>query len=161
MNSWQKRRLLNERRTARRRSPARILLAAGLALAALASIGAAGALGALFFVYQSYAEDYVPIEEKLRQQYVGLTTIFDRNGEELGSLPNADAQLLNPVKLEDISKWVLEATVSTEDNSFWDNPGINYRGLFRAAWENYAGGGIGTGTGGSSITQQLIKNVYI
>jgi len=161
MNSWQKRKLLHQRRTARRRSPARILLAIALALGALGSIGAAAGLGALFIVYQSYAKDYVPIEEKLRQQYVGLTTIYDRNGEELGSLPNSDAQLLNPVKLEDISPWVIEATVSTEDNSFWDNPGINFRGLARAAWENYVGGGIGTGTGGSSITQQLIKNVYI
>jgi membrane peptidoglycan carboxypeptidase len=161
MNSWQKRRLLNERRTQRRRSPMRIVIAGVLALAALGAICAAAGLGALFFVYQSYAKDYVPIEDKLRQQYIGLTTIYDRNGEELGRLPNSDAQLLDPVPLEEISKWVLEATVSTEDDSFWDNPGINYRGLFRAAWENYAGGGIGSGTGGSSITQQLIKNVYI
>src|SRR5690606_17801168 len=145
MNSWQKRRLVHQRRTARRRSPARILLAIALALGALGSICAAAGLGALFVVYQSYAKDYVPIEEKLRQQYIGLTKIYDRNGEELGALPNSDAQLLNPVKLEDISPWVIEATVSTEDNSFWDNPGINFRGLARAAWENYVGGGIGTG----------------
>ncbi|MCC7366432.1 MAG: penicillin-binding protein [Dehalococcoidia bacterium] len=139
----------------------RLILAAFLSLAALGSIAAAGAIGALFIVYQGYAEDYVPIEEKLRQTHIGLTTIYDRNGEELGALPNKDAQLLNPVPLEEISHWMVDATVSTEDNSFWDNPGINFRGLARAAYENYVGGGIGSGTGGSSITQQLIKNVYI
>lgn len=162
MNTLQKRRLLRERRARKRGGSAlRVLLALVLSLAALGSIGAAAAVGALFAVYRGYANDYVPIEEKLRQTNVGLTTIFDRNGEELGALPNKDAQLLNPVPLDQISQWMIDATVSTEDNSFWQNPGINFKGLARAAYENYVGGGIGSGTGGSSITQQLIKNVYI
>jgi membrane peptidoglycan carboxypeptidase len=65
------------------------------------------------------------------------------------------------VPLDDISPHMINATVSTEDNSFWDNPGVNITGLARAAYENYVGGEFGSGTGGSSITQQLIKNVYI
>ncbi|HMO55460.1 MAG TPA: biosynthetic peptidoglycan transglycosylase, partial [Tepidiformaceae bacterium] len=56
---------------------------------------------------------------------------------------------------------LIEATISTEDNSFWDHPGVNIRGLLRAAYENYVKDDFGSGTGGSSITQQLIKNVYI
>src|SRR5690606_19232193 len=79
----------------------------------------------------------------------------------LGTISNPQGQLLNPVPLSEISPWMIEATVSTEDNSFWKNPGVNPTGLIRAAWENYTGGGIGTGTGGSSITQQLVKNVYL
>lgn len=140
-------------------------LVAILALGVLGSLGLAAGVGAVFTVYRSYASEYVPITDKLLQNNVGLTEVYDRGGPDsgvlLGRLTNKDAQLLNPVKLPAISPWVIEATVSTEDNSFWDNPGVNVQGLLRAAYENYVGGGIGSGTGGSSITQQLIKNVYI
>jgi membrane peptidoglycan carboxypeptidase len=128
----------------------------------LASASLAAVAGTVFAVYQHYARDYVPIEDLLIERQVGITRIFDRTGEvELGVLTNPAQQLLHPVALEDISQSMIDATVSTEDNDFWTHPGVNYRGLARAAWENYVGGGIGTGTGGSSITQQLIKNVYI
>src|SRR5690606_31965821 len=134
-------------------------------LLALGSICAAAGLGALFTIYNSYAHDYVPIEEKLLQRNVGLTEVYDRGGPEsgvlLGHLTNPDAQLLDPVPLDQISPHLVNATISTEDNSFWDNPGINFTGLARAAYENYVLNEFGGGTGGSSITQQLIKNVYI
>jgi membrane peptidoglycan carboxypeptidase len=140
-------------------------LTAALALVVLGCLGAVAALGTMFAVYTSYARDYVPIEEKLRQRYAGLTEIYDRggprDGELLGILPNSTAQLLDPVPLSAISQHMIDATVSTEDNSFWTNPGVNPRGLLRAAYENYFGGEFGEGTGGSSITQQLIKNVYL
>ncbi|MFN0146786.1 MAG: transglycosylase domain-containing protein [Dehalococcoidia bacterium] len=162
MNTLEKRRLLHRRRTARRGAgAARWFIIALLGLSSLAAIGAAAGLGTLYGVYRHYSADYVPIETKLRQTNVGLTEIFDRNGIRLGALENRDAQLLAPVPLEQISNWVIEATISTEDDSFWDNPGVNWRGLVRAAKENYIDGHVASGTGGSSITQQLIKNVYI
>ena len=138
-----------------------------VSLLGLGSVCAAAALGALFTIYNSYAHDYVPIEQKLQQRNVGLTEIYDRNGPGnensvlLGRLTNPDAQLLEPVPLDQISPYLVAATVSTEDNSFWENPGINFTGLARAAYENYVLNSFGSGTGGSSITQQLIKNVYI
>lgn len=148
-------------RRERRRGGAPLWLIGLLALVALGFAGAAAGVGTVFAVYQHYAKDYVPIEEKLQQRNVGLTTIFDRYGNELGVLPNSDAQLLKPVPLDEISEHMIWATVSTEDNSFFSHPGISYTGILRAAYENYIGGGIGTGSGGSSITQQLVKNVYI
>ncbi|MBK9611826.1 transglycosylase domain-containing protein [Candidatus Amarobacter glycogenicus] len=164
MSSLIVRRRLQERR-AHRSSGAAPWLVALVGLFAFGAIMAAAAAGALFGMYNSYAHDYVPIEEKLLQRAVGLTTIYDRGGPdsgvELGSLTNPDAQLLEPVPLEAISPFMVNATISTEDNSFWDNPGINFTGLARAAYENYVKNEFGGGTGGSSITQQLIKNVYI
>jgi len=55
------------------------------------------------------------------------------------------------------------ATVATEDPSFFSNPGVNFRGLARAAFENLTpfGPGFFSGSGGSSITQQLARNVYV
>ncbi|MEO8541570.1 MAG: transglycosylase domain-containing protein [bacterium] len=166
MSSLITRRRLQARR-ARRSHNSRPILIALVGLLGLGSICAAAGLGALFTVYNSYAHDYVPIEQKLQQRNVGLTEIYDRNGPDgenavlLGRLTNPDAQLLEPVPLSEISPFLVAATVSTEDNSFWDNPGINFTGLARAAYENYVLNEFGGGTGGSSITQQLIKNVYI
>lgn len=165
MSSLVVRRRLRERRRNGHGGAARILLIVLFGLLSLGAIGGAAAFGALFTIYNSYAKDYVPIEEKLRQVSSVPTEIYDRNGPEngvlLATLTNPNAQLLNPVRLEDISPWMVEATVSTEDNSFWTHPGVNLRGLVRAAYENYILNDFGSGSGGSSITQQLIKNVYI
>jgi penicillin-binding protein 1A len=79
----------------------------------------------------------------------------------LGALTNPDAQLLEPIPLDQISPHMINATISTEDNEFWDLPGVNITGLIRAGWEYINERETGGGTGGSSITQQLIKNVYI
>jgi membrane peptidoglycan carboxypeptidase len=160
MNTIHKRRLLNTRRT-RRKKGIPWWLTALLGLAILGSVGAVAGVGALFITYQAYADDYVPIEEKLRQSNVGLTEIYDRTGIELGALTNPDAQLLEPVPLDQISEEMINATISTEDNEFWDHPGVNITGLARAGFEYIKERETGGGTGGSSITQQLIKNVYI
>ncbi|HYN89344.1 MAG TPA: transglycosylase domain-containing protein, partial [Ardenticatenaceae bacterium] len=52
-----------------------------------------------------------------------------------------------------------QATIALEDKTFYENPGVNLRGIARAFYYNLRTGSI-TG-GGSSITQQLIKNVLI
>ncbi|MCZ7575611.1 MAG: transglycosylase domain-containing protein [Dehalococcoidia bacterium] len=158
------RRRLRARR-ASRSNRARPIIIVLLGLVGLGAVGAAAGLGALFVIYNSYAKDYVPIEEKLLQISNVATEIYDRGGPDsgvlLGTLSNPNAQLLDPVPLSEISPWLIEATVSTEDNSYWDHPGVNLKGLLRAAYENYVLDEFGSGTGGSSITQQLIKNVYI
>ncbi|HKS91563.1 MAG TPA: transglycosylase domain-containing protein, partial [Tepidiformaceae bacterium] len=161
MNVAYKRRLVRSRREAAHRGGGigRFLLISFLSIVALGFVGVAVGLGAVFVVYQSYAKDYVPIADKLRQTNVGLTQIYDRNGIPLGNLSNPDAQLVNPVPLSDISNWLVKAEISTEDNSFYSNPGVSLPGLFRGFWSNYVASDYGPG--GSSITQQLVKNVYI
>ncbi len=162
MNSAYKRRRLRSRRE-RKQSGMPLWLIALLSLATLGSLGLVVSVGVVYAAYQHYAEGYVPIEERIAQHYAGLTEIYDRDGEVLlGTLANPDAQLLDPIPLERISEWMIQATISTEDNSFYDNTfGVNVRGLVRAAWENYVKDDFGAGSGGSSITQQLIKNVYL
>jgi membrane peptidoglycan carboxypeptidase len=161
MNVAYKRRLVRARRESAHRGGGfgRFLLISLFSLTALAFAGAAVGLGAVFVVYQSYVKDYVPIADKLRQTNIGLTEVYDRNGIPLGNLSNPDAQLVNPVPLSQISDWLVKAEVSTEDNSFYSNPGVSITGLFRGFWSNYVASDYGPG--GSSITQQLVKNVYI
>ncbi|MCA9831265.1 MAG: transglycosylase domain-containing protein [Dehalococcoidia bacterium] len=157
---------IRKRRVARRASrkgggAGRWFLIAFLSFGFLMAVGAAASAAAGYALYQHYAEGYVRIEEKLNEHNVGLTEIYDRNGIFLGQLSNPDAQLLAPVPLAEIAPAMIESTISTEDDGFYDHPGFSWTGLLRAAKERYIDKDEDSGSGGSSITQQLVKNVYI
>jgi membrane peptidoglycan carboxypeptidase len=139
------------------------LLQVFLALAGLGVIAVAVAGGVGFGVYHSYASSLRPPDEVIAQEPSGGAQIFDRNGTLLYQYVDDRSGLRSPVKLEDISPWMIAATVSTEDNSFWTNEGVNLRGIARAGLEalHLRSADAHSNTGGSSITQQLVKNVYI
>jgi membrane peptidoglycan carboxypeptidase len=129
-----------------------------LGLAAAAGLAITG-----WVVYQRTADDLGDISGLLTQNYGGAK-IYDRNGTLLYEFEDQNAGLHEDVSLAKISPWLLGATIATEDASFYSNPGVNVRGLIRAGLENVlpiGGEGFGQGTGGSSITQQLVKNVLI
>ena len=138
-------------------------LAVPLILLGMMFAGGGAVAIAGFVVYRSYANDLVPIEEALARQSEGGAQILDRNGRPLYEFVDDLAGLRQPVPLSEVSPYLIDATISTEDSSFYSNPGVNIKGLLRAAYENFFPGQIGflKGTGGSSITQQLVKNVYI
>ncbi|MGH9032003.1 MAG: transglycosylase domain-containing protein, partial [Acidimicrobiia bacterium] len=81
------------------------------------------------------------------------TTVYDAFGNEIGVLAIEDRQ---PVDLEEVPQIVIDAVIATEDQSFFDNPGVDVGGLFRAFVENATSGEIEQG--GSTISQQLVKN---
>jgi|CXWL01.1.fsa_nt_gi membrane peptidoglycan carboxypeptidase len=131
---------------------------AGLGVVAL-SIGA----GTSYGVYRYYANDVKSPAEIIASQPSGGAQIYDRNGVLLYEYIDDRSGLRTPVKLQDISPYLIAATISTEDYSYWSNEGVNLRGLARAGLESLGlrdSGGAVT-TGGSSITQQLVKNIYI
>ena len=61
-----------------------------------------------------------------------------------------------PVALEDVPDHVVEAVLAVEDASFFEHKGISVRGMLRALKENASAGGVEQG--GSTITQQVVKN---
>lgn len=63
------------------------------------------------------------------------------------------------VKLDEISAYVEGAVIATEDRRFYSHFGLDPIGLVRAALSNVAAGGVVAG--GSTITQQLAKNLYL
>jgi len=136
-----------------------LLAFAGMFLMTIVLVGG----GVAFAVYQHYAHDLEPPDEVLAKSGSAGSRVYDRNGTQLYEFVDPLSGLSNPVPLSEISPWLTQATVSTEDASFYDNPGVNVRGLLRAAMENLTPFGPGwfEGSGGSSITQQLVKNVYI
>src|SRR5688572_23220716 len=138
-------------------------------MTALMVIGAMGlvvivslAIAATAF-YRSYADELVAPDELAINKPSYGAKIYDRDGKLLYEYVDDNSGLRRPVKLENVSEFFLAATIATEDDSFFTNPGVNIRGLARAAWENSPFGDSGSfgGSGGSSITQQLVKNVYI
>jgi membrane peptidoglycan carboxypeptidase len=89
--------------------------------------------------------------------------IYDRNGQLIHSF-DEEQSAGRVVPLAEISPHLINATIATEDAEYWNHPGLNFKGLARAAYENVAfweTGGLFQGSGGSSITQQLAKNLYI
>src|SRR5688572_28401833 len=125
-------------------------------------IGGGAALYALQR-YDDYAKGVVPPEQLLAQLPHGGARIYDRHGVLLYEFLDEYGGLRRPVPFEEISPWMRLATISTEDATFYENNGLNVRGLTRAAVENFTPfqGEMFEGTGGSSITQQLAKTVYI
>lgn len=65
----------------------------------------------------------------------------------------------NPVEVRDLPDYVGQAFVSIEDRRFYDHFGIDLVGIMRAAWTNLTAGRIAEG--GSTITQQLAKNLFL
>ena len=62
------------------------------------------------------------------------------------------------VSLDDVPQPLIDALIATEDRGFYEHKGVSIRGIGRAVLNNFSGGSM---QGGSTITQQLIKNFYL
>ncbi|MEO8216208.1 MAG: PBP1A family penicillin-binding protein [Acidobacteriota bacterium] len=64
-----------------------------------------------------------------------------------------------PIPLDSVPKWLSEAIVAAEDKGFYHHEGVSIRGILRAAYTNLRYGEVRAG--GSTITQQLVKNLFL
>jgi len=85
--------------------------------------------------------------------------ITDRNGRILYEIIDDLSGRHTPVDLDTIPKDLINATIATEDRSFYTNPGVDFSGILRAFWINLRGGE--TLAGGSTITQQVARNLLL
>ena len=110
-----------------------------------------------YFIYQKALEYYAKAEtydlKKLDDVNV-TSTFYDVNGEELGRIFIEDRVVLKP---EDITDDMRHAVLSAEDRRFYEHGAIDYKGIVRAAYENFQK--KSHSQGGSSIEQQLAKHV--
>lgn len=81
--------------------------------------------------------------------------LMDRNGNQIASLHGSVDRTL--VSLTHISPNLQHAVIATEDAGFYRNPGIDVKGILRAAWTDIV---RHRSQGASTITEQLVKNVY-
>jgi penicillin-binding protein 1C len=124
----------------------------------VAGTGVAVAYG-IYNTYAAQLPDASVIESQ--QEEFETVRIYDRTGNHL-LYESVDPRPFRGdrtyIHLNEMSPWITKAAVALEDRNYWDNPGVNIRGLLRAFVSNLQGGAV---QGGSSITQQLIKNVII
>jgi 1A family penicillin-binding protein len=92
----------------------------------------------------------VPLEKQARAAAPSLL-IEAANGEPLGRV----GALADDVRRQDFPNTLVKAVISIEDRRFYDHRGVDLRGIARAAYANWAAGGVVEG--GSTITQQLAK----
>lgn len=85
------------------------------------------------------------------------TKIYDRTGEILLYDLHQDVKR-TIIPYEDISYYIKNATVAIEDDTFFEHWGVRPLAIVRAALLNLQGGDLFGGQGGSTITQQVIKN---
>jgi membrane peptidoglycan carboxypeptidase len=83
--------------------------------------------------------------------------VYARNGYFLGAI--AAPTHRQPVAYDAMSPWIRKATVAAEDRTFWTNDGFDYTSIARAVLADVAAGG--TVQGASTISQQLVRNLYL
>jgi 1A family penicillin-binding protein len=116
----------------------------------------------IVFFFYSYmlvtAARNLPSPEKLSESNGPLTTeIYDRNGKLLYRLYEGKNRSLS--KLNELPPYLVQATIAIEDKHFYSHPGVDIQGITRAAVDYVQSGEIQGG--GSTITQQLIKNTLL
>jgi penicillin-binding protein 1B len=79
--------------------------------------------------------------------------------ELLTSILSEQLENRRPVKLDQVPQSLQDAVVVTEDVRFWHHPGVDPLGIFRALFRNMKAHGVAEG--GSTLTQQLVKNYYL
>jgi len=147
--SGRRRRARRRGRASRRRRTAVLtvfLLVAGSAFLATVGFG-----GALAFTSSCDLSALQPVA-------IGQNTfIYAADNSLLGVIPAEKNR--TPVGWKRISRWVPRATVAIEDKRFWSHGGIDPEGIARAVIEDIRAGEAVQG--GSTITQQLVRNLYI
>lgn len=126
-------------------------------LGGLLALAGAGALGGLFWYY---TRD-LPGLDKLRDyQPSQVVKVLDRRGSLIGEL---GSEKRTSVRLAEVPRVLVQAVIAAEDATFYDNPGLDVRGIARALWEHLSrGAGDGRrASGGSTITQQVVKRILL
>jgi penicillin-binding protein 1A len=131
----------------------KLMLALGLPLA-LVGIGAVAAGVWVMSVYNS-----APSIASLRPITKGaVSKVYGADGTLIGVIHSDNIR--QPVGTALIPQDLKDATVAIEDRRFYDHGGVDPSAIIRAGWEDLVAGGTPR-QGGSTITQQLVRNLYI
>jgi membrane peptidoglycan carboxypeptidase len=109
--------------------------------------------GAILLLTYAFASIPLPREIKLDQ----TARVYDANGKLIGTFSGEERRII--VSPKRIPEHVKQAVVAAEDRDFYDHNGVSIKGILRAGWANLTGGEISQG--GSTITQQYIKNAVL
>lgn len=123
------------------------MLQLGLGLLALACVAV------LIYLYRQLPS---PSNLTTTDNFPVSTQIFDRHGQLLYEIYAEENRI--PIAITTLPAHVLQATIAIEDKNFYRHHGLDLRGLTRAVFNNWRGQQL---QGGSTITQQLVKNALL
>jgi penicillin-binding protein 1A len=147
------RRRRRQRRQRERSAARRFILVAILVVV----LGGLAALAAAAFTAASAFRSSCDLSS-LKPVAIGQNSfVYAADGSLLGAIPAERNR--QPVTLRQMSPWMTKATIAIEDRRFYEHGGLDYEAIIRAAVKNLEEGEIVQG--GSTITQQLVRNLYI
>ncbi|MDM7322162.1 MAG: penicillin-binding protein 1A [Gammaproteobacteria bacterium] len=106
--------------------------------------------------YHVYSEELPDVNALRDIQYQVPLRIYDRHG---GLIAEFGEKRRIPVSIDQIPELVEKAFLAAEDDRFYQHPGVDLQGLFRAGWELLRTGH--KGQGGSTITMQVARNFFL
>lgn len=106
-----------------------------------------------YLLFLAKTTDVKALKSSLEQ----TTIIYDDKNQQAGELLNQKGTY---VSLDEVSPYIVDALLATEDKRFYEHSGIDYIGIARAM-VGYVFSGFRVVGGGSTLTQQLAKNAYL
>ncbi len=112
----------------------------------------------VFGVVTAIAEEIPKLDPAYQQRISKNSYVYSADGKRvLAVIRGAESRVIVP--LRDIAPVMKQAIVSIEDRRFFEHGGVDIRAIFRAVWADVTSGNVVQG--GSTITQQFIKNAYV
>ena len=127
-----------------------------LALAVLLLAGVIAALSLAGYVL-SVAASAPPLDSLKPVEQGTSSSVYAVDGTRLGYIQSDEIR--TPIPLKRIPESMQAATIAIEDERFYEHAGVDYEGIARAAFKNLEAGKAVEG--GSTITQQLVRNLYV
>lgn len=119
-------------------------------------VGGASVAGMVLSIIKDAPEiDPSTINSSLNQ----TSTIYDKEGNLIEKVQSTSGEYRTIVSLDKMPDYLLEAFISIEDERFYEHIGVDPKGILGSAMDNIKAGGIVRGA--STITQQLVKNLYL
>ena len=126
----------------------------------LLALGTVAVVAGGVWLYRTYASDLPDPSEISRRRPAETTKIFARDGTTvLYELTDATAERRTVVPFDKIPQALKNATIATEDASFYQNPGVDLKAIIRAFVQNQQNSGVVSGA--STITQQLVRGILL
>src|ERR1700749_4295250 len=122
----------------------------------LGVIGAAGGIAAAWAL--NVYNEAPPLKDLKPVQKGRTSAIYSADGALIGYIHSENVR--QPISGGEIPKVLKNATISIEDKDFWKHGALDAAGIARAAWKDLLAGGKPV-QGASTITQQLVRNLYI
>jgi len=101
----------------------------------------------------------IPLLDPAAQRAQVDGVIYASNGRSVLTVLRGDESRVLVKDIDDVSPIMRQAIVSVEDRRFYEHNGVDTRGIARALWQDIRSQGVVEG--GSTITQQFVKNAYV